>query len=72
MERIIVKKEHNQHKSVFKVFRLLLFYVNVTDPLIIQISFYLFVKRLLITNSVEKFQNLAEIVSQITNPPVNH
>ena len=52
------KKEHNQHSSVFKVLRQLLFYLNVTS-IYNSSDFCLVVKRLVITkNSVVKIQNL--------------
>ena len=58
------EKRNKQHSSVFKVWKWISFFLNGTDPLIIPLiflSFYLFVKRLMITkNSVMKIQNLCE------------
>ena len=53
-----MKKEHNQHSSVFKLLRQLLYYLNVTS-IYNSNEFCLVVKRLIITkNSVVKIQNL--------------
>ena len=52
-----MKKEHNQHSSVFKLLRQLLYYLNVTS--IYNSNEFCLVKRLIITkNSVVKIQNL--------------
>ena len=39
MERINRKNAHNQHNSVLKVLRQLLYYLYVTNPLIIPLIF---------------------------------